>query len=240
MFEKYLNPIVMKIRLRVVDFNTVDLFRLSFFYLVWYYIKLPINNVIYGKVQAFVCAFFLAFIVSFIISKLMNKIFDHFFNKLDLPLLLYLPIYVVLDLGIFEVLSLHVLKMYSSTLSTMPSVSPRMYGFSIKYRQELEKAKLQVRSARSILEPLTTAINRDRSHPTHPSLADAFLEHKGVSNKVENMLNKEIWDCHIAVNNNEATFQLERPNREEFIEIKQEAKLAVNNKIFALIESLSQ
>jgi len=73
----------------------------------------------------------------------------------------------------------------------MPTVNPYMYAYNIKYAQQVEIARNTVSTIRNYIEPLASAMNRDRSHPTHGPLVDVISENNRRSHTKELLLEKE-------------------------------------------------
>jgi hypothetical protein len=224
-----------EVKQRIVNLTIIDVLRIGVLYFVWYYIKQPINREIYGIIAMWILAFFIALIFSLIISKITNQIFDRFFKKLDLAFLDF-PLYIIIEFNILDLFGLHILKIYSSVLSTMPTINPLRYGYETKFWQELEKARLEIRTQKRVLEPVISAMDRDRSDDMHSPLVDILKEQQSRLTQVENMLIRELYQSNITVNTYRTNFNLQRPDWETYRILQEHARLDVKKKIRDFLE----
>lgn len=159
---------------------------------VFFFLRLPITQSIYGYFSSWYLAFFIALCISFLISKLIynilyniknHKVFSKYYNQyLDIYIIDYLFNlslrfrYVVVAVK-DEVLNTCLILIYQTTLSTAPALSPQLINKMELHAEGLIRKGDRIRHRMRLLENVCGALDRDRTHHTHGSLHDAFKEY---------------------------------------------------------------
>jgi len=187
--------------------------KLLFAIFIYFYIKFPINQYIYGYFSLWFFSFFIACCISFLISKLIYRYIDSIkshrvFSKYNQYLDIYIFDYLVNTIVVLDSI---LILLYLNPLSTAPALSSelaaRMHDYRFNYLIKTKAAR--IRSRAKVLEVICGALDRDRTDSRHGPLHDAFKEHISDCQKELWNIAKEARICRIyAVYGNERVMHM--------------------------------
>lgn len=146
---------------------------------IYFQVKKPLNLWLYSTFSQYILALILALIFSFFISWIVRKILTYFLRNFDFAwneLVIYNLIYPYsrIEYGVFNKGLL--LIWYNTPYDTAPMLSwPLLRGLQHRTGR-LNREMRMLRSRARVLESISTALDKDRTHHTHGSLHDVFTE----------------------------------------------------------------
>lgn len=168
------------------DITVRHMVLIYYLFIINIILKFPLYNYIDSIVRYYLLAFSLRLLVSYSISTLVNKLFDQLFSK-ELE---FLSISIVECIS--ELSSLFSELGYVCIVAT-PWGNYLTYTdliFRHRYRNYLNWKRDQALSRIRMFEVITSAIYRDRSHPSQGRLVDSFREHIASSRAEIDYINK--------------------------------------------------
>jgi F-type H+-transporting ATPase subunit c len=145
-------------------------------------VKLPLNEFLYCNINYGFLAFIIALLMGKILSDCVNHLFNSILNNKENFSLLFIPLSIYLESSLQQVFILS----YASVISTMPSLSRPLTARAEIHRRFLQNRFNQVvgkQKAAIILEPISSALDRDRTDRKHGSLHDCFQEYLAETKK---------------------------------------------------------
>jgi len=161
-----------------------DLIFFIYTYIIYVVIKLPINCFIYESIDCYLIAFLLALIISFLITKITRKFFRDIFKYTKYDKILNLCIVDSLRIFCYYIAYRFNVVYYhgpnacfsSNPWGTLPDPSDTMKRqMGERFRYLIKRRNICIRTINK-LEPLASAMEREKSHPIHGGWADAFGE----------------------------------------------------------------
>jgi len=158
-------------------------------FMIYYIIKIPINNFIYTSISLYIIAFLFALLSSWFISILAKELFKYLFKNIE-------SYEYILSRYVLDSLTCLVIDYFPSLVYIVP-IAPR-YGPNVQ-AVRLQRNDYLVRKGNIIysrirrLEPVVSAIGSDGTDPRHPPLCQVLTSHIIDSKNELSAIKKEIW-----------------------------------------------
>jgi len=142
-------------------------------FIVYYIIKMPINNLIYSNISLWIIAFTFAVLSGWFISKLTKKLFKYLFENIK--------VYeYILNIYVLDSLISLAIDYFPSLICIVPEAprfGPLVQALRLERNDDLVTRGNNIYRRIRRLEPIVSAIDKDRSNDKHGALYDVLNSH---------------------------------------------------------------